>query len=136
MIDYTYVRRTIENYLGDNFTTLPIVFENTTLEEEDAEHITLIDTDVASESMGMGDPAKLINGLVTIMIYTQIGSGTDTARAVASEILEMLNDIGEPIAFTESLFNSIGLVEDQSLYQHNLSIPYSYIYGQDDSNAC
>ncbi len=134
MIDYTTVRETVEVYLNANFSTLPIRFENTLLEANNSGYVDIIDTDITSSTMDMSvGETKLVEGLLSINIFTQAGSGTELAREAASSLVGLLDDMNVSIEFKSATFMSIGLVEpEKHLYQHNLSVPYSYIYGQDD----
>lgn len=132
MIDYTTVRATIEQYLGDNFSTVAVVFENTSLENKDEEHISISEDDVETALLGMTDDQRLVNAVISIEIFTKRGIGTEKAREIASELITLIEANDSGIAFGVPIFSSVGAVDGAELYQHVLSYPYSYVYGQAD----
>jgi len=135
MIDYTAVREEIESYIQDNFTTVPVVFENTDLKSKDTTHITVYDEDVTSDNLGMGEPGSLITGLIVISVFTKMGIGTELGRTIASELATLIEAYTGSIDFQSIILTSPGVGEGSYFYRHNLNIPYQYIYGQQVS-AC
>lgn len=135
MIDYTDFREKIENYLKDNFSTVNIVFENTI--PVAGEKIILSETDSSSELVEMGSNNRVVYGNLIIDIDTKYGIGTDKARSIASEISELLySGCITGVTFKEPEFSSVGRLEGADLYRHNLVVPYTYVYGTDEINAC
>lgn len=132
MIDYTAVRREIEVYLNSEFETVPIVFENTDLSSRSIPHVSLVDTDISSNRTGFNEDSYIVTGRLTFNIFSQKGVGTEGARDIASEIITLLEDFNGNIVFQEFIFQSVGLVDEGHLYRHILSVPYSYVYGQND----
>ncbi len=136
MLDLTTSRSIVEKYLGTNFTTCPIRFENVGMPEEAATWISLTDKQDISGSTGLGETSAVINGSLIIGIFTILGIGTTTARSIAEELSDLLgNQELEGIAFQEPIFHgSPGGNSDIPWYQMNLVIPYTSILGQNYSS--
>jgi hypothetical protein len=132
MLDYTTVRATVEKYIGDNFTTVKVLFENTYLESVDEEHIAINEDDTESTSLEMNSSVRQVDSSLFIDIYTKRGIGTEKAREIASELVTLLEAMDSGINFREPIFSSDGAVDGAKLYKHVLIYPYTYIYGQAD----
>ena len=131
MNDYTSVRRTTEMYIVANYTTTYIRLENEGIPSDTPEFIALRDQATFSESMGMGESAMHLGGVMLVDIFTAKGSGTNRSRTIASEIADLLaSETIEMISFTEAELHTVGEIEDAEYFQQVLQIPYSYIYGQ------
>lgn len=136
MIDYTVVRREIESYIDANFNTVPMKFENTLLASIDTEHITVEDGDLSRNRLDVSDPiVSQVEGTLIIGIFTQVGIGTERGREIASELDSLLVNYNSDIALSGSLLVSAGNVAESNLFRHNLSVPYTYVYGQTESNC-
>lgn len=135
MIDYVFIRELIETFLEENFTTVPIQFENLTIDDVE-EYISVEDTNDDSEQLGSGIEAYRVYGAITIKIYTPLNTGTERSKQLATELTTLLTK-KEVSTFTFSvpILSSFGQVKDSSHYQQNLTIPYTYIYGQNE-NVC
>lgn len=135
MIDYTEFRRQIENFIEANYTgSLPVRYENTTFQAANTEHISFRDLgDIAVEPMEIGGSINVSDGAFAIEILTALGEGTEKARLVATELDTMFNIGLDNVAFRDRELKSVGEVDEAPLYQHNLIVPYRYIYGQNDS---
>jgi hypothetical protein len=131
MIDYTNIRRLVEERIASISLIPPVVFENTDI-LQDAEHVEVTDEDIESSPVCLGSSARFVTGKLIISIYTKQGVGTDRAREIASTICNNLASWDNPTIFLkrEEEFFSVGKVEDSSMYQHNLIIPYNYQYGE------
>jgi hypothetical protein len=132
MIDYTAIREAIETIIGTGFTTIPVVFENTRKNPLNSPHVAVTIDDTSSDPIEMGTVKSQVTGICTVQIYTALGLGTNLARTYASSITTLLNNSGENIFFGVPELRSVGPVEGLHLYQHNLTVTYSYIYGQND----
>lgn len=135
MKDYTVVRRVIEKLIADNYAgDLTLVYENVFLESVDEEHITIIDEgDVYVDRMEIGSSISRNAGMVVLGIFTARGEGTAKARQEASALDLLFNQEVDGITFGEREFKVIGADEEAPLYQHNLLVPYTHFYGQEDS---
>lgn len=136
MIDLTQQRQVFETYIDANFSLVPTVFENTKHQAEDGPHIAIEDSMISSTRLEMQSSKSLVVGEFTIEIYTNTGEGTKLAREIASELIQLVEDYSGSLMFSEPVFLSVGKVEGAKLYQHSLNVPYQYVYGQDDTNAC
>lgn len=132
MLDLTTSRSIVESFLGDNFETCPIRYENVGMPKEVAAWISLNDKQNLSDPTGMGESATVVKGNLIIGIFVQRGSGTAEARSIAKELSDLLgNKELEGIAFQEPVFHgSPGGDPNISWYQMNLVIPYTSILGQ------
>lgn len=131
MIDYTTVRSLIETRLSGVSSIPPVIFENTETDVPDHEHISLVDEDVNSIPAAIGSLARMVHGRIIISIFTKQGTGTNTARQIASLICKSLREWGNDTisVMGEEEFFSVGKVENSNMYQHNLIVPYTYQYG-------
>ena len=135
MIDFVFTRDLIETYLETNFNTVPIQFENKRIEDA-IEYIAVEDSNNDTESLGSGINAYRIDGFLTIKIYTELGIGTNRSKTIASELVTLLNQKElETFMFQVPILNSFGQVKNADHYQQNLTIPYTYVYGQSE-NIC
>ena len=134
MKDYTKARKEMEQLIEQNFTALPIVFENSRKKPINTPHITLTEIGIESTPMGMSEDMNRVDSILTVEIYTERGSGTQVASDAASKLAEVFEQYEGYLSFAEPILESVGPKEDTALYQHNLSIQYAYIYGQDDSS--
>ncbi len=137
IIDYTTVRRYVENYINDNYTTTPVQFENTSIDVDVVKEFISI-TDVTGETESMiGSLAILTHGGIIIQIFTELGAGTNRGREIASELANLLNSESfSNFNFTTPQFESFGQVEDADFYQCNLTVPYVYAYGAEEFEVC
>lgn len=135
MIDYTEVRRNVENALTNQLDVTPavvIVHENTARDIVGVEHVRLEDDGIGSENLEMGGSAKLVQGLLHFHIFTKLGIGTERARTIASKIEELLPSVSDGITYTDTTLQSIGEIEELQLYKHLLTASYLYVYGQQE----
>ncbi len=133
MIDYTEIRRLIENKVEETFSTLPVEAENTFIDPEDSEHVKLVISDASSEPIYMGSSSRLVRGLITAVIMVHRGTGTTKIRTVASQLCAILkgSDTIPGITFNdgEAELIPVGALEDDSIfYQYNLVIPMMFEY--------
>lgn len=133
MIDYTEIRRLIENKVIDSSVSLPVEAENTFIDPEDAEHIKLIISDVSSTPVGIGAGSRLIRGAITAVIMVHRGTGTAKTRTAASELCEVLKGTSSIPGVTfndgEAELIPVGALDDDSIfYQYNLTIPMMFEY--------
>jgi hypothetical protein len=132
MIDYSDIRRLIESRIASGFTLLPYQRENTFISPPDSEHIEVTNTDMQSEQAAMGSTSRKITGTLVIEIFTRSGTGTDLARKAATSLCTVLSgeDSIPSVTFTGGAeLIPVGHKEGSTLYQHNLTIPYIYQYG-------
>lgn len=134
MIDYTEPREVIESAIEENFTEIPIVFENTANKSENDPHLEIEMYDLDSEFMDMEMKVSLITGIMVIGIFSEYGSGTKVPRGHATSLASIVSGIsGMNIESCE--FAAVGQVEGFNLYRHNLTMKFKYFYGQDDING-
>lgn len=137
MIDYTSVRQAIEVLINEELEDVLVVFENTATEPVNVEHIEVFDETNRSDAMELGGVVQRVHGLLTITIFTTAGSGTERAREIATAVDTVLSSSDvDGLSFQGSELYSVGYTKSGHLYQHNLITPYSYFYGQDESNSC
>ena len=129
MIDYTTIRSVTEKYIDDNFSTVPVVFENVKTDNSDVEHIETVDHQTDSQPLEIGSTTLLITGILVIQIFTDVGIGTNRAKVIATELEDLLVGSTSGITFMEPELVSVGEVKGKHLYQHNLSISYTCVYG-------
>jgi hypothetical protein len=131
MIDFTEIRRIFEVFIADNFSTCPVQEENTPLVTEGLPAwIALYEKSSFSESTGMGETAYHLGGVLTIKIFTTLGTGTATARAIAKDLSDLFNDtdISGIMMENPELYSG---PDDKHWYRHQLIIRYSTITGQE-----
>lgn len=148
MIDYTVFRQLIESFLVTNYNTTALMLENTGLMlnrpvgEEDndwIEHVQVFDQNNGrGDFLGLGDAMHQTHGLMIFKILTKEGIGTERARVIADDLVTVMDNfptsvgvgcVVQQISFSPPELHSVGPVEGESAYQHNLVIPYTYIYG-------
>jgi len=131
MIDYTYVRRTIESYLNDNFTECVIQFENVPLSHDNpSELIALSDSNVDSVQAAMGDQGQICTGLLVVSIYTTLNTGTERSREIADVLSGLLAQQNiEGIAFRDTELKSIPAHPDDVYFLQQLYVSYIWGYG-------
>ena len=135
MIDYTSVRRSIENHVRDNFTEVDVQYENTRIPEAD-EYVALFDQEGDAEVTEIGGGVSMVKGGIIIQIFTQLGDGTDRSREIASILTNMLNGLQtDVLTFGSAVLASIGQTEGIDYYQQNLTVPYTYAYAGNE-NLC
>ena len=114
----------------DSFEGLTIQYENIDLDDLNVEHISVTDRDMDSRQACIGSDSRMVNALLVIEIYTKQGTGTEKARKVTNELCSMFSNSNTDIVFTGGPeFMPIGPKEGTTLYQHNLTVPYMYEYG-------
>jgi len=135
MIDFTTVRRLVETFLVDNFTTVPIQLENEHINVENiTEFIALTDIGVDTEDMGSGTNVLRVDSNLVIQIYTELGEGVQRSRAIASELVTLLSTFSfDALTFTTPQFDTFGQVKDTDYYQQNLTFPYTYFFGDGET---
>lgn len=135
MIDYTELRGLVEGYIGKEFRTLPVIYENTFTGPEE-EHVEISLDDVSGSTEAIGSSKYFVTGLLIVEIYTKKGNGTQKAREVASELSALIYpDCIPGVYFEEKIFNSVGPIAETNLYKHILTVSYSYLYG-DQTTIC
>lgn len=133
MLDFTSIRRIVEETFSNNFSACPVKFENTTLPKAvgkaPKEYIAIFDNPAYSDSTGMGETTYLNAGIVIIQIFTPINTGTERSRAIAQLISDFLSSQSiEGMEFgTPELHPA---PKNDSWYQQNLNIPYTVVMGQ------
>ncbi|RLI52832.1 MAG: hypothetical protein DRP09_17140 [Candidatus Thorarchaeota archaeon] len=134
LIDFTSIRQTIETYLGDNFTTVPIKYENVGAFEDVEEYIALRDKATFATSMGMAETQQHTGGVVLIDIFTARGIGTQRSRTIATEIANLIaNQVVDVMNFGEASLHTG--IELEGYFQQVLQVPYSVIIGGDDASC-
>lgn len=138
VIDYTSVRRLIETFLNDNYSSTVIQYENTYVDVVNvSEYISINDVTSDTYPTDMGGGTITVHGAIVIQIYTELGSGTQRGREIASELTDLFKSESlSGLNLTVPEFNSFGQVEGADYYQHNLTIPYVYAYGATELDAC
>lgn len=137
MIDYTSVREDLETYLSNNFTECDIVFQNMQPVLEMSEFIVVSDTTVDSSFTSMGSTDQLVTGLVSILIYTPLNTGSGRSRSIASSLATLLSGLQyQSLTFAEPELHSVA-IDDKSVYfQQNLQVPYTFAYGDHQISDC
>lgn len=134
MKDYTTVRQVVEQTIDEQYSVLPIVFENVKLGSDNAEHITIVDEgEIVVTQLEMGSDIKKAESELVIGIFTALGTGTEKAKQVARDLDNIFNRDINGIYFKERQLMTVGEREGSPFYQHNLIVPYVHFYGQDDS---
>lgn len=131
-IDFTTFRESVESYLDENFTSMKIQFENT-YRKDKKPFIYVVDQNYTSESMGCGEDISNVKGALIIQIYSVKGTGTVLAKKAATELTSLMSDYqdeSDNLNFSNPVLASFGPVDGAEYYQHNLTIPYQYFYGQ------
>lgn len=140
MIDYTTFRSRVEVFLGANSVAIgvPVVRENTLPISVNEEHVEVFDQQMSSEQLGMASmgesPVSQKIGYLIFKIFTKRGTGTNRAKTIASSIEKLLTvpDVIAGGTFEEGILTAVGETEEGHLYQHNLSVMYQFIFGQND----
>ena len=137
MLDLTTQRQIVEEYVGDNFSSAEIRFENAQLPKEGKVWIQIHDKQTRSDSTGFSETTALVGGTLIIGIFVPRNTGTAKARAIAQELATLLgNKELEGIGFQEPEFHgSPGGDSNIPWYQMNLVIPYSGVFGQSYENC-
>ncbi len=138
MIDFTTIRRTIETELNDNFSTVPIMFENVGMPDQtdQDEFIAVEDQASFSEGTGLGDTVTHLGGVILIKIYTTRGEGTQRSRVIATELATLLADQQlTDISLQEASLHTAGDVDGSEYFLQVLQIPYSLLYGQNEASC-
>ncbi len=133
MIDFTFVRRTIEMYLGANYSETTMVRENVETETGD-EYIALRDQATSSQSLDMEGSVVRKDGLLLIDIMTPLHDGTQRSREIADILAGLIEDTTiEGIIFTESELHTVGAVEGSQYFHQVLQTQYTFLYGAEDA---
>ena len=129
MIDFDLIRREVEKYTVENFTTTTVVRENELPDLTNVSaYISVHDTTSGSIPAGISDNDQLLYGLISIHIYTSLGSRTKQSRDIASELSIMLkNKPSGAVEFSESELHSVPTTDKSLFYQQNLHLPYVYM---------
>lgn len=125
MKDYTALRRQVEDFISEKFTTVPLVYTNDPLDKSLKEFIN-VDVELDdSKYLEIGNTAQVIDGSVVITINTPLNTGTVRSSEIASLLSESV--VGASIAdvfFTESELYDVSLTEESIFFQQKLVIPY------------
>jgi hypothetical protein len=133
MIDFTEIRRAIEEILRDEFTLTPIEYENVPLDDPDVEeYISMYCFLDTSKIVSPG--VALSSGSVLIQINTPLGIGTERSKVIATELSSILSNrrIG-PVETLEAELHSFPMEHTDVYFKQNLLIPYTYGMG---NNSC
>ena len=137
IIDYTVVRRKVEEFFDEEFSMVPIEKENTRINvDKTPAYISLTDISGDAESLGIGMDAFKVTGAFVIQIFTPLGKGTEQSRSIASSLADLLNNKDlSGFTFLTPELNAFGQVEDADYYQLNLTVPYVFAYGADEPSC-
>ncbi len=136
MIDYTTVRRDTETYLADNFHTVPIAFENVPLAFDPIELIELFDNIADSSGNSLGSQVQLNSGVLIIAILTQMDTGTQRSRGIASELALLLsNKIIGSINFGNAELKGAKPSKDDVYFAQYLHLSYTFGFGLQDESC-
>lgn len=128
MIDYTSVRRSLETHIADNFSEVPVQYENRRIDRA-KEFIALFDQEADSLVSEIAGGVSMVTGIVIIQIFTELGTGTERSREIASILANITNGLQtDVLSFQSAVLSSIGQVDGIDYYQQNLTIPYTYAY--------
>jgi len=130
-MDYVDVRKEIEMYLDTNFTSTPIQFENTIIaasSDSIEEFIALTISDASTETPAMGSTSSMVTGLLTVQVFTKLGTGTQRARTLYDELKTLLLGVTiNGLSFKAPIHTSVGQVEESQHYQTNLDCTFEFI---------
>ena len=123
-------------HLDANFSTVPIVFENVGVPKGVVEFISLRDSATDSDSMEIGGSVIRKGGVLFVDIFTEQGQGTQRSRVLADELAVLLENqqVGD-VTLNEAELHTVGKLADANYFQQVLQIPYSIMYGQEQT-AC
>lgn len=133
ILDFTEMRRIVEDTLKTSFTSCSIQFENVTLNKSDlTEWVAVFDAQSFSDSTGFKEVAAYTKGVVIIAIFTPLNTGTERSRQLAEDLSTILaNKNIEGVQFdTPELHNA---APNETWFQQNLHVPYSVVLGQDST---
>lgn len=123
-------RAAIEKRLKDNWTTTPIVFDNVGFRPTDSEYIAIFIQNAAATQIELtgSTPRHRYTGLISIQIFVNANSGSQTARSYADTIAAIFRNqtfssgsSGTIICRTPNV-QRVGVVEGR--FQLNLTVPY------------
>jgi hypothetical protein len=129
MIDYQSVRYTLEKLITLNFAEVPVQLENTRIDDDVPEYVSVNIQDVDSDPFDMDGDIYLVQGLLILGIYTKLGSGIERSRELASMLnMVILTAADSTITFGTPTLTSAGQVEDANYYLQNLNVQFQYVY--------
>ncbi len=137
MIDYTTVRKNMEQYLKLNFSECDVVYQNKQPKENVSEFIILHDTIVDSNFAALGSSVTINQGLLTLVINTPLNTGSERSRKIGSILSSLLSGLEyESITFSEAELHDMPIDNKSVFFQQSLQIPYTFAYGSDHVNNC
>jgi hypothetical protein len=130
MIDFTEIRRVIEETLKNEFSMCPIEYENVFLDDPDVpEYISTFHYLDTSEMVSPGVSAS--TGGIIIVVNTPVGEGTERSREIATELSRILSNRSFGIISTqEAELHSYPMEAQDVYFKQNLIIPYTHGMGE------
>lgn len=123
-------RAAIEKRLKDNWTTTPIAFDNVGFRPEDSAYVAIFIQNAAATQIELTGvtPRHRYTGLISIQIFTDVNTGSQTAREYADTIAAIFRnkrfssgDSGTIICRSPNV-QRVGVVDGR--FQLNLTVPY------------
>lgn len=123
-------RAAIEKRLKDNWTTTPIAFDNVGFRPTDSAYVAIFIQNAAATQIEMTGttPNHRYTGLISIQIFTDVNTGSQTAREYADTISAIFRnkrfssgDSGTIICRSPNV-QRVGVVDGR--FQLNLTVPY------------
>lgn len=127
---YASERAAIEKRVKDNWSTTPIVFDNVGFRPADSNYVSVAILNASANQLEINgaSPKHRYTGIISIQIFTDANSGTQTARTYADTIAAIFrnqsfshSDSGTITCRTPNAIRA-GVVDGR--YQLNLTVPY------------
>lgn len=123
-------RAAIEKRMKDNWTTTPVVFDNVGFRPTDSAYVAIFIQNASATQIELtgATPRHRYTGLISIQIFTDANSGSNTARTYADSIAAIFRNqtfssgSSGTIVCRSPNVQRVGVVEGR--YQLNLTVPY------------
>jgi len=123
-------RAAIEKRLKDNWTTTPVVFDNVGFRPTDSAYVAIFIQNASATQIELtgATPRHRYTGLISIQIFTDANSGSNTARTYADTIAAIFRNQtfssgnSGTIVCRSPNVQRVGVVEGR--YQLNLTVPF------------
>lgn len=130
MSSFADERAAIEKRLKDNWSTTPIAFDNVGFRPTDSEYVAIFIQNATATQIELtgATPNHRYTGLISIQIFVDANTGSQTARSYADTIAAIFRNqtfssgsSGTIICRTPNV-QRVGVVEGR--FQLNLTVPY------------